>query len=1132
MKKLLLLASILMLVASAFAFNPRPFITQLQIADGDIMEYVDVPGSAHQAEFKVQVIDVSTGDMISTDTHHVSLARVSSMPGPGGLPAAFLTFDCQGFPTLGNVPEGREFTVVLTYLPIDAAGINPASRTVIAPAGASPVWSYGDEGSWQLPQSLFEPPLTVTSNYSAHIFQDGINTGFFTPHTFSPGQRGVYHLELDGYTWEPTEITVDELIEDTSIDFVGTPHLPEISSDIPFVSMLMNSSYVLTELGQYFETYSRNPDYSVTGNTHISWSLSDVDEISLAPQTNWYGTEYINIRATNPIGYTEQVVKVTVFETWLGIENFDHTGALAAGWTVQHSGSTAFPWQPVLHEGEDYLMKTMAGTGGTVNERLLSPIYNLSDCKDVQISFDSDFLPYGAGSGTFAYSLNNITYTVVETYTTAHSGRRTYTIPALDAKPSVRFRWLYSNATANTGQDNRWAIDNLSIFGMVPPPPPDPVSGFTLQSQENDSALFAWDPYSTTYFGSFELYVSSDSEVTTADQLWSVTEDPALIYEDTSQSNIAPLVDGEYWIGIRVLDQNGTSSPWSGPVYVKIDTTPPQIFAPIPANQPEPAWTLRDVGLGCTISDFSPIGMVEYRYDSNGNGSYDPEEIWQVLDLDTNNQGLLEIMQPVTFEADGIFHFEFRATDAAGNVAYSGMEGSEGIEDDWIVRIDATAPLFIDPVPENQPDPDWHNSLTIDIGATIQDLNAVNDIMYRYDANRNGSYDVDEIWQTLPRNLLGSTKRSSTVISLPVTVPGDGIYHFEFKAMDILGNTGFSGTQGLEGIEDDWSVKIDTLPPLFAQPIPANQPLPAWSDSADLTIGATISDFNGVDAGTIMYRIDENQNGIYDPQEIWQAVRTAVRSGSRNTELSISIPVSVTSDGVYKFEIKAADLSGKNGYSGSENLEGIEDDWLFRVDSTPPSAIASFFVEEVYDDSILLSWSASADENFTAYRIYYSTQENVSETDALWDSEDDPLLVNAGEGLVSTTITGLLSSTRYYFVLQAIDEVGWISQYPEFITGMTGSSYPPMMPQNLMLLVSGNDLLLNWDDVTTDTFGNPIEISYYEVHVSDEPYFECSVDTLVDSMEESELSLEGVAEYADRLFFKVIAISGAIRLRK
>ncbi|MDD3562656.1 MAG: fibronectin type III domain-containing protein [Candidatus Cloacimonetes bacterium] len=194
--------------------------------------------------------------------------------------------------------------------------------------------------------------------------------------------------------------------------------------------------------------------------------------------------------------------------------------------------------------------------------------------------------------------------------------------------------------------------------------------------------------------------------------------------------------------------------------------------------------------------------------------------------------------------------------------------------------------------------------------------------------------------------------------------------------------------------------------------------------------------------------------------------------------------------------------------------------------------MANFFVQEVYDDSIMLSWTASADENFAGYRIYYSTEENVNETDAFWDSEDDPSLANAGAGISSTTITGLLSSTRYYFILQAIDEVGWISQYAQLITGMTTSSYPPMMPENLVLSVSGHDLLLNWDDVTTDTFSNPIEISYYEVHVSDEPYFDCSFDTLIDSMEESELLLEGVAEFAERLFFKVITVSGAIRLSK
>lgn len=895
MKKILLVASILILVASAFAFNPRPFITQLQITDWSIMEYVDVPEAEHQPEFKVQVTDVTTGDTISTDTHHVSLARVSTMPGPGGLPTAFLTFDCQGFPTLGNVPEGREFTVELTYLPHDVPANNSATRTVIAPAGASPVWSYGDEGSWHLSRQMFGLSLlNVTSNYAAEIFRDGISTGFFTPHTFLPGQVGVYHLELDGYAWEPIEISVGELTEDTSIDFVGTPHLPEIITNIPFVAMLMNSSYSITGLGQYFETYSRNPDYSIAGNTHISWSLNGIDEIALVPQTDWYGTEYITIRATNPIGYAEQVVKVTVFQTWLATENFDHIGALAAGWAVQHSGSTTFPWQPVLNDGEDYGMRTMATTGGTANERLLSPSYNLSNYKDVEVSFDSVFLPYGSSSGSFAYTLNNISYTVVETYTSAHNGQRAYTIPALDGKPSVRFRWLYSNSSANTGQSNYWSIDDFSIFGLVLPPPPSPVSGFTLLSQDNYSALLGWDSYSTTYFGSYKLYISTDSDVTAADLLWSVDQDPALIFENTSQTNIDLPADGDYWIAIRAVDQSGNASPLSEPVYVR----------------------------------------------------------------------------------------------------------------------------------------------------------------------------------------------------------------------------------------------IDNLSPVITEPIPAGQPEPAWANSRTVTIGCSITDLSAIDPGSIQYRIDANGNGIYDEDESWQVASDFIRLDAQRNTVNISVEAEYSVDGVLAYEFKAADIYGNTSYSGSNPVEGIEDDWVVKIDTIAPLEIANFFVQEVYDDSIMLSWTASADENFAGYRIYYSTEEDVSETDSLWNSEDDPSLANAGEGIISTTITGLLSSTRYYFILQAIDEVGWISQYPQVITGMTTSSNPPMMPQNLALSVSGHDLLLNWDDVTTDTFANPIEISYYEVHVSDEPYFDCSFDTLIASMEESELFLEGVAEFADRLFFKVIAVSGAIRLSK
>lgn len=93
---------------------------------------------------------------------------------------------------------------------------------------------------------------------------------------------------------------------------------------------------------------------------------------------NWFGTEYITIRATNISGYIEQVLKVTVYQTGLVIENYNHNGAMPDNWTIQHSGTTTFPWQAVLQEGDNYLMKTLATTGGTANERLFSPVYNLT----------------------------------------------------------------------------------------------------------------------------------------------------------------------------------------------------------------------------------------------------------------------------------------------------------------------------------------------------------------------------------------------------------------------------------------------------------------------------------------------------------------------------------------------------------------------------------------------------------------------------------------------------------------------------------------------------------------------------------------------------------------------------------
>lgn len=199
--------------------------------------------------------------------------------------------------------------------------------------------------------------------------------------------------------------------------------------------------------------------------------------------------------------------------------------------------------------------------------------------------------------------------------------------------------------------------------------------------------------------------------------------------------------------------------------------------------------------------------------------------------------------------------------------------------------------------------------------------------------------------------------------------------------------------------------------------------------------------------------------------------------------------------------------------------------------SIPPAQMEEFFVQSVSDDAIQLVWSASYDTDFAGYRVYHDTNPEVGTDDDLWDWHDDPNLQNVGSGMVSTTVTGLEATTRYYFLLQAVDQQGNITQHPNVITGMTSSSAPPLAPQNLSIAIEGSLLTLDWDDVTLDQLGNPITVSCYEVHASGHPYFGCSNETLLDTVLTSELLLDGVSEYGDRLFFKVIAVTGAIRGR-
>jgi len=88
---------------------------------------------------------------------------------------------------------------------------------------------------------------------------------------------------------------------------------------------------------------------------------------------------------------------------------------------------------------------------------------------------------------------------------------------------------------------------------------------------------------------------------------------------------------------------------------------------------------------------------LQYRYDKNGNGTYDSTEPWTSI-TGHSNAMQINITQALSWRRDGDhLCFEFRAQNLRrSGWRYTGTANAEGIADDFYVRLDATAPLWID----------------------------------------------------------------------------------------------------------------------------------------------------------------------------------------------------------------------------------------------------------------------------------------------------------------------------------------------------------------------------------------------------------------------------------------------------
>jgi hypothetical protein len=177
-----------------------------------------------------------------------------------------------------------------------------------------------------------------------------------------------------------------------------------------------------------------------------------------------------------------------------------------------------------------------------------------------------------------------------------------------------------------------------------------------------------------------------------------------------------------------------------------------------------------------------------------------------------------------------------------------------------------------------------------------------------------------------------------------------------------------------------------------------------------------------------------------------------------------------------------------------------------------------------------LAWLPSSDANFAGYVVCYSELADPGLDILYWDSDDDPNLAFAGSGFVSTTVSSLIPGTRYYFWLKAVDQFGWETAYNGFVTAMTASSAPPKAPENVLISINGDELILDWDDVVQDILGNPITATRYDVFVGGSPDFTCDSESYLATTVESRIVLDDMVQYADYLFFKITTICGSLRV--
>ncbi len=190
---------------------------------------------------------------------------------------------------------------------------------------------------------------------------------------------------------------------------------------------------------------------------------------------------------------------------------------------------------------------------------------------------------------------------------------------------------------------------------------------------------------------------------------------------------------------------------------------------------------------------------------------------------------------------------------------------------------------------------------------------------------------------------------------------------------------------------------------------------------------------------------------------------------------------------LYYFAVKAVDEAGN--WSSLSNIASRST----LNESTPPSTIATLIVNGTGENSITLNWTAPGDDGAVGTASQYDVRYATSPiTDLNWNSatqasgEPSPQVAGSSE---SFTVTGLNSSTTYYFAVKTADEVPNWSGLSNVVSGTTSaeSNAPSAIANVSVSAADATSVTITWtatgDDGTVGT-ASQYDVRYATVPIT------------------------------------------------